>query len=184
MGIDLTCDTKTFGCSYGGWNQFRNTFVQATIAYLKDFLANQTFDEYDQAAAEYLQKHLQSVEEKANELANKKYTHLALSEKPAKEYLLDSLIMEVSAHNWFRELLIQFGAYGIYAICNKTDCEGFYSVGNSVDICEILEKIIPFLPADEEDHLDPNDSIYKSLTKELLEVFQESVDKKIPVRIH
>lgn len=182
MGVDFICETKSFGCSYSGWHYFRTVFIEATIAYLNNFLTTQTFDEYNQIAATRLQEHLKAVEERANELANKKYTHLALSEKTAKDCLIACFLTEVSSHTWFGELLIQFGAAGIYALCNKSDCEGFYSVGNSVDICDLLQKIIPFIPHDEKD-IEMYGCNDDSRAKELLEVFEESVEKKLHVRI-
>jgi hypothetical protein len=34
-----------------------------------------------------------------------------------------------------------FGLVGLYALCYKSDCDGFYSPGNSLDICILLDKL-------------------------------------------
>jgi hypothetical protein len=42
------------------------------------------------------------------------------------------------------DALIYFDIGGLYSFCNKNDCEGFYSPGNSVDICKLFDLIEPF----------------------------------------
>ena len=44
--------------------------------------------------------------------------------------------------------LFFFNISGIYAFCNKSDCEGYYSVGNSYDICQLFKLIKPFYTTD------------------------------------
>ena len=40
-----------------------------------------------------------------------------------------------------RDVFIHYGLGGLFVLCNKTDCDGYYSVGNSVDICDLFKKI-------------------------------------------
>ena len=34
---------------------------------------------------------------------------------------------------------------GLFALCNQTDCEGYYTPGNSLDICSLFDRIEPFV---------------------------------------
>jgi hypothetical protein len=173
MNIGFICNKKSFECCCSTWNRLRNICVMATFAYLTDFLAHEIFDEYDQPVANELQDFMQTVKKKANELATSKYKMRRQIDETSNDCLLESLIINVSANAEFGDWLIKFGAAGIYALCNKTDSVGYYSVGNSVDICDLLNKIIEFMPI--------NDKIFAN---EFLEVFMESVNKKMPVSIY
>ena len=80
--------------------------------------------------------------------------------------------------------LIYFDIGGLYSLCNKSDCEGFYSVGNSIDICKLFDLIEPFIKLNDEDK---HSAIYVSGTgfycKSLYELFKESAtqNKKITI---
>ena len=161
MGIELTCNTKSFGCSYSGWAAFRNKIVAATLAYLED----SHFDA--------LLEHIQGVKDLQQKLCKQN----------AEDNFFESFITMVSADLWFGELLIEYGVAGLVALCRKSDCEGFYSVGNSVDICDLLIKIRPFLLVNKDDP-ESVQNIFYERTKDLLEVFEESVERKLFVRIH
>jgi len=178
MGVDFTCDTKTFGCSYSGWHYFRNLIISATLAYLDDFLSKQKYkeDSYEFSAMNNLKKGVSSIRSTANKLSseNKTIFGMDLGKSPVEECLLKALAMEIHNNSWFGELLIEYGLGGIWALCNKSDCEGFYSVGNAYDICELLCKVRPFLLK----------NLDYDRTNDLLEMFQESVEKKMNVRIH
>ena len=39
------------------------------------------------------------------------------------------------------DIFIEYDIYGIYALCHKSDNEGYYSPGNALDICKLLELI-------------------------------------------
>jgi hypothetical protein len=69
MGVEFTCDEKSFGRSYGGWHNIRCTILEATFAYLDkrfaEILAKPSKEEEDdwetthiQSAAKNLQKHI------------------------------------------------------------------------------------------------------------------------------
>jgi hypothetical protein len=82
----------------------------------------------------------------------------------------------------FINILIQFGVGGIYTLCNKSDCDGFYTPGNSYDICELLNVIKPFTIKNK-DNLDDEENWVYRCTDKLLELFQESSEKKLLVSI-
>ena len=65
--------------------------------------------------------------------------------------------------------LIYFNIGGLYTLCNKSDCEGYYSVGNSYDILHLITLIKPFINKD-------YDCLYENI--DIIEkIFQESIKK-------
>ena len=73
----------------------------------------------------------------------------------------------------FIDTLVFFNISGLYAFCNKSDCEGYYSVGNSYDICQLFKLIKNFYIVDKEVFQDINKTINK-----IKKIFQESVRKR------
>ena len=69
------------------------------------------------------------------------------------------------------DVLIFFGVGGLFSLCNKSDCEGYYSVGNAYDICELFHIIKPFL-------IEKSDSPdnYANIITQVEDVFKESVE--------
>ena len=166
MGIDLYCGDETFGCSYGSWNNVRNSLIQATFEYLEVHFA---VTEYQDGTHEYgamiaLKQYI------------KKILNFGKNEKLIENFIVYSRLLE------FVDLLIQFGVGGLYALCNKSDCEGFYSVGNSYDICELLKLVKPFLLKNKEDLNSDENWIYNGIDN-VTNVFKESVEKNVIVRI-
>ena len=41
--------------------------------------------------------------------------------------------------------LNRFHIGGLFALCNQSDCEGYYTPGYSLDICSLLDRIEPFV---------------------------------------
>jgi hypothetical protein len=192
MGVDFTCDEKSIGFSYGGWHNIRCTILEATFAYLdKRFaeilakFANEEEHDWEtthiQSAAKNLQKHIDEIREDANSKKQKSSEGI-FGIIREHNHILDCFINKIW-ENYFIDLLIEFGVGGIYALCNKSDCEGFYSVGNAYDIHELLNTIRPFLLKDTED-LESSDNWLYDVADELIELFQESIEKKKIIMIH
>ena len=186
MGVDFTCDTKTFGCSYSGWHYFRNLIIGATLAYLDDFLSKQKYEEdtYEFSAMNNLKKGVASIRSTAVKISseNKTIFGMDLGKRPVEECLLKALAIEINSNSWFGELLIEYGLGGIWALCNKSDCEGFYSVGNAYDICDLFSLIRDFTLENNFDIDAPENIIYRSI-HQIERVFQESLKKKRIVSI-
>jgi hypothetical protein len=166
MGIDLYCGDETFGCSYGSWNNVRNALIEATFEYLEVHFA---VTDYEEGTHEY-----------GSMIALKQYIKKILNSNKNEE-LIENFIV-YSRLLEFVDLLIQFSVGGLYALCNKSDCEGFYSVGNSYDICELLKLVKPFLLKNKEDLNADENWIYNCIDN-LTNIFNESVEKKEVVRI-
>jgi hypothetical protein len=175
MGINLYCSDKDFGCSYSCWNNIRIELIKATFEYLEVHFAVTEYEEetHEHGSMRALKQYIEKIQNgsviKESIFGNNKSNLLEL-------FNTYSGLLE------FVDLLIQFGVGGIYSLCNKSDCEGFYSVGNSYDICELLKLIKPFLLKNKED-LDAEENwLYKPID-DLIEVFKVSVEKNEMVRI-
>ena len=93
-----------------------------------------------------------------------------------KELLLNldnDIFLEYCKQLIFIDTLVFFNISGLCAFCNKSDCEGYYSVGNSYDICQLFKLIKNFYIVDKEFFQD----IHKTINK-IKKVFQESVRKR------
>ena len=185
MGIDLTCDTKNFSCSYSSWHNIRAELIEATFAYLEDLIANQTKG-IDEERLEYsvighLKQYITEIREECASFENDKPPISPFALLFSKRTIFNAF-SEHLGDLCFINILIQFGVGGIYTLCNKSDCEGFYSVGNSYDICELLNVIKPFTIKNK-DNLDDEENYIYRCTDKLIELFQESLDKKLIVYI-
>lgn len=67
------------------------------------------------------------------------------------EFRVINTFIEITRNLDYVDALIYFGIDGLYSLCNKSDCEGFYSVGNSVDICQLFNLIEPFVKSNNAD---------------------------------
>ncbi len=151
MGIDIECGEHHFKCSYGRWNDLRIEIIRASYEYIKNYKSE--LSEYETKFQQDLVTFLE------NTLAVEKY-HVAAFIDGCNLHLLN--------------LLIHFGLAGLFAFCNKTDDDGYYSVGNAYDICELFTTINPYIT---------NNQHNQSL-KQIAEVFAESVEKKHVVVIY
>ena len=88
--------------------------------------------------------------------------------------LNNDIFLEYCKQLLFIDTLVFFNISGLYAFCNKSDCEGYYSVGNSYDICQLFKLINNF-------YIDKEYTKYTS--KRLKKIFQESVRKRKIVTI-
>ncbi len=65
----------------------------------------------------------------------------------------------------FQNTFIYFELGGVYALLNKSDSDGYYTVGNSLDIVDTMELIEPYIIYDD----------VKSRYNSVKKVFNESV---------
>lgn len=148
MGIDIECGEHQFRCSYGRWNDLRVGLIRASYEYLKNYKST------DPDLSEYETKYQEEL-----------LTFLENTLKTEK-YNIAAFVDGCNLH--FLNLLIHFGLAGLYALCNKSDDDGYYSVGNAYDICELFKVIIPYITNDH----------HNQYLKQITEIFVESVEKK------
>lgn len=181
MGIDLTCETKDFSCSYSCWHNIRAELIEATFAYLEDLIAK-NIDIYEEnSVLTHLKQYINEIREYGASLENNKPPINPFALLSSKRDLFDAF-SEYSGDLCFINILIQFGVGGIYALCNKSDCDGFYTPGNSYDICQLIMIIKPFTIKNKDNIDDEENWVYRCMDR-LLELFQESSEKKLLVSI-
>jgi hypothetical protein len=185
MGIDLYCGEMTYSCSYGGWNRIREHITQATFEFILDKFnkdkelygnLNEDDDDWIGEGSEYY-----NYMENINEIIKNIHDKVKIKKNNDND-IISRFLSVIRKNIKLIDALIYFNINGLYDLCNKDDCEGFYSVGNSNDIYSLLELIkhnmIKF---------DSYNTIYGKDTREgcnsVFEVFKESVDKKLTVCI-
>lgn len=187
MGVDFYCGDITFGCSYGSWNDLRGTIIRATFDYIQDKFQRE----------EELYKNITDKEDKNYIGEGSTYNCYKNDIKNFINLMGKMISTNVfgtnNAVNNFISLckslpyvnaLIYFDIGGLYALCNKNDCEGYYSVGNSIDICQLFDLIEPFI---EKINANWHSAIYKvegrPMDNRLYDLFKESATKNKKISI-
>jgi hypothetical protein len=191
MGVDFYCGDVTFGCSYGGWNELRRNVIKATFDYIQDkfqreeeLYKNITDEEDDNFIGEgstyncYKKDIIKLIEAMNSSNTPKNVFGINIDNTINNFINLCRNLSHVDS-------LIYFDIGGLYSFCNKSDCEGFYSVGNSVDICQLFDLIEPFI---EKNSKDTYSAIYKQEDRifgnRAYDLFKESAtqNKRITIR--
>jgi hypothetical protein len=187
MGVDFNCGDTTYGCSYGNWNELRKLVMKSTFDYIqdkfkKDFEAyNGIIDEEDEhyiGDGSTYNCYKNDVIKIILSMADPKEKNIFGINNTINDFIV------ITRNLSYVDALIYFDIGGLYSLCNKSDCEGFYSVGNSVDICQLFDLIEPFIKINNED---THSAIYKTETRFyghcLYELFKESKtqNKKITI---
>lgn len=133
MGVDFYCNNKTFGFSYSTWNYIRKYVLVATHRYISNYLNNIITNEIvpeDEDKEEYLSEY------------KKHLTRFNIIFNNGNELSVDEFISNVFINkDVWGDIFIEYDINGIYVLCHKSDCEGYYSPGNALDICKLLELI-------------------------------------------
>jgi hypothetical protein len=133
MGVQLDCGDVSISCSYGTWNDIRFFIAKACL--------------------EYFIENTKDVDTNVRDISTHYHCQiLDLAEaiqKRKPESIVDFLseIESYETHN----ALIFFGVNGLYKLIAKSDCEGFYSPGDSMDIENMLILVEPYLSIDCDD---------------------------------
>ena len=70
---------------------------------------------------------------------------ILLKLKTIKLHDLMTMFIELCMDTKFINALNNFDIGGLFALCNQSDCEGYYTPVNSLDICSLFDKIEPFV---------------------------------------
>ena len=143
MGVDFNCGDFSRACSNSTWYDFRCDAIQATYDYIEDKYKKD----------KELFGHLTEDEEGwIGEGSNyHSYISIFLEYKKICTVRSNSIIIDhvnefvhVCYNYHYMNALNFFGVGGLFSLCNQSDCEGYYTPGNSLDICSLLDKIKPF----------------------------------------
>jgi hypothetical protein len=147
MGILLVCNDVRYSCGYTRWDGIREELANASVRYLRS-VYDGIFELNDEQNA-YIQTELEKL----------------------FEYISTNNVCTTTDFGYFfinKEFVntfIYFHLGGIYALLNKSDYDGYYSVGNSVDIVKTLEFIENYIEIDD----------VKFAFYDIRKVFEESV---------
>jgi len=169
MGIDLICDTEHWSGDYNTWIIICNACVKATFEYIQGFIKNNIIQSGNE------EKRLQT---KILFHINK----INIDVMGNEDIDLMGIFLEECKNAEFVELLTKFGVSGIYALCCKIDRQGYYSVGNSYDICDFFSLIKYFTLVNKNIINSSKNNIYRNINQIEI-VFKESLELKRIVSI-
>jgi hypothetical protein len=151
MNLNISCGEKKFTASFSYWYSIRNNIIKASINYIEDKIKR------DNEMYENLK------EDEINYIGNGSYYNYYMNiitdliyeineENKNKTKLLGikidntiKIFMKLSCELRILNALNYFGLGGLFALCNQSDCEGYYTPGNSLDVCALLIRIKPFM---------------------------------------
>lgn len=143
MGVDFYCGDVTFGCSYGYWNDIRIEIIKATFAYIQDKHEkdNESYGDVpeDGKGSNYY-VYMKDLIEMKSKVLSPQIPEMFI---PMQMSVLD-LFVKTCNFNCVNALN-KFGVGGLFALCNKSDCEGYYTPGNALDICELFNRVKSFV---------------------------------------
>jgi hypothetical protein len=157
MGINLRSGDQTFSCSYSGWNNIRLKIIKACYYYLQE-----TF-----------QKDLQSYGHITNTEDEHWIGHGSIYSSRKKDMRQFNLDTNLPCVVLFKTALNYFQLGGLHALCNQSDCDGYYTPGNSLDICCMFDKIQPFIKEQAINHTDYAE-LYDTIYDNLYNIFEHS----------
>lgn len=149
MTIDIICADKTFSCSNIYWYKIKTNIIKASMDYLKDkFTKDQElYTSQDTGNADYIgigsyyDYYMNNMTELINEIGeiNKSdfyYVNIDIQLDNTIRVFMSfaSELKNVSSLNYF-------DVGGLFSLCNQSDNEGYYTPGNALDICLLLDKI-------------------------------------------
>jgi hypothetical protein len=165
MGLLLDCNGVQLHISYEKWHEIRKGFAEATILYLRNM-------------RDLLNKDIvlnsDGVSSQVNETAVAKINTILETTMEDETDYFDYLCKIFHENKYNMEILIGLGLSGIIALLCKCDCEGYYSIGNSYDILDMIDIVKDFIQDTKTlDYLD-----------NIIELFKISVNTKTLVGIN
>ena len=162
MKIYIDCDNSSYNCEYEYWEEIRNAIIDSTYSYLQTlFLSLENGRENKKNDIEYILKYIKTLSD-PKDLPN----IITLYRIPLVHIPTPVDVMITTITDKEINLFIGVNIIGLYALCNKSENEGYYSVGNSHDICNLLTLIKPFIES-------ANINIYESVIQ-IEKVFEKS----------
>ena len=150
MGIYILCNGESYSCGYASWSVFREEVANAAVRYLRSI--------YDEMLAR---------PDQPNEEQLAKQTRIAkiLEYVDVNNCVAIEDFVQLFKDMEFQNTFNYFELGGIYALLNKSDDDGYYTVGNSLDIADTMELVEPHILYDD----------VKSRYNTIKKVFEESV---------
>ena len=155
MGICINCEGVMYSCGYTRWENFREEIANASIEYLKTeyntILENGANDSYLENQLSKLMEHI--------DVNNCKT-------------IPDFMALFSNANHL--NLFIYYNMSGVFSLLNKSDDDGYYTVGNATDIVQTFRLIEKYIQ---------DDDITEQL-RQVKKVFKTSVEQQKIVSIY
>lgn len=180
MSIHLLCGNVYFNCQVLYWNKMRESISNATNLFIVNYLNK--FDLVTEDADENDDKEKYSLYKKSisRDVFKERLTTFSIDYKYAefnahpKLSEVGTLLVEyLKLYNYYLDLLTVVGVNGVYSLVNKSDVEGFYSIGNCVDIVNAINTVHEFI----------EDEYMKMAINDCKKVFQEGIEKNMVVAV-
>jgi hypothetical protein len=180
MGIDLYCKNKSFFTSYPGWNEIRVTVIKITLKFIQKKFADD-INKHNLANHDYnidLECSDDTIDDNIDDnFDNSTYWYYMNTINELALQINDSICFN-NIINIFTSLCNNlnllnafnyFNIGGLIALCNQSDSDGYYTPGNSLDICILFDNIKDTMLQ----NIFTYDSIYTNKNN-LYDLFQES----------
>ena len=133
MGSDFICGDVTVSYDYKKWNEARFVISAACFKYFTELIARSSIDatKRDDITLQYHYEIIDMLE----------------SYKDKKPKSIIDYIAAFENYELFNTF-IYFRMIGLYRLLAKSDCEGFYSPGDCLDIYIMLTNIQPYVTDD------------------------------------
>lgn len=152
MGIDILCKEKSYSCSYSYWHVFRTSIIHATVQYIQEKILCSKDGSIDNTAAD------EEDDEIIDNFHKDNLLYFVQNWRKDIHYDLNHFVNLCREEQIPISAFIHFGIVGVYTLSWKSDCSCLYSVGNAVDICDLLDKIRP---------------VYEKLFQEDVDIFMQ-----------
>jgi hypothetical protein len=188
MGLDIVCNEKDLHCRYSYIQEIRKNLTIATIKYMESlkfdtqFVPQDIIKNYFIPSPHDINDGEIEYDEQINDFESHKTNMIQFLKetlKPKNNLMLISYELWYNPNPFYKstinleEVLSFFGIISLRTLISHSDCEGYFSVGQSVDIMDLFSRINGFLEdmiKDKEDEL--------LFYNELIDLFKESVDTK------
>lgn len=180
MSIHLVCGNTHFHCKISYWNKMRESISNATNLFIVDYLNK--FDSITEAPNDSDDKERNSLYKKSitREVLKERLTAFSVDYKYAELHAhpklteVGTLLVEyLKLYNYYLDLLTVLGVNGVNSLVNKSDMEGFYSIGNSIDIVNTMNIVCEFV----------EDEYVKTSINECKKVFESSFETHMIVAV-
>lgn len=148
MSIKILYDTTILSeIDYSIWLEMRENIIESTFQYLLHTFEKDK-EKYGNITETTDPNYIGKTSSYYNDMMDLKYIIQVVREDVNKTENTENIILHsfVKMCNIMNSVnaLLRFEVGGLYTLCTKSDHGGYYSPGNSLDICLLLDKIKPF----------------------------------------
>jgi hypothetical protein len=151
MGLTLFCPPQFWSCSYSGLHSVRLWFIKATLEWLKESnpLISSEWKHFSLTAPfqEEEEENKKRIENERKELIPFLESLFNPSYQPKPIDLSQMYTLPILYEPWNKTpySLGYFGLSGLKKFVVHSDCDGYFTYGDVVDILDLLSKIDPYL---------------------------------------